>query len=528
MKNNAQVEQCDKFLEATSRKPGFKVRKDKHGYPYHINTTRMNTDPFVRKAMKLYDKEVYDSCDGFTKKTSLSKGLESLMNFGDPERSVTALNSDDKMRRCYEEAVNEARTRFMPQDKLLKRHSLETATDYMEKDTAAGFSFPGKKKAEVIEELFDISSYILHQVRHGYYVYETPCKLAFRGHLSPADDPKTRPIWVYPAEINILESMWGQPYYDWLESQDVVMNGPGTMPRLRKEQDEWIGDADEGQVDVTYDWSNFDSRVPNWLIDIAFDIIGDSFDKTKWMLYDKEVEWPDEGYDRVWGFLRKYFKKTPIMLPNGKVVVKQHGVPSGALLTQAVDSIVNFIKVRALTKYQGLQVTGLSILGDDSRFRTAARNRRLLESSVISPIAWQFFGSIMKEDKVKVGQRSTERKFIGYEVQGGLFTRQTEDWFKLVLYSERDIESLEISASRVIAYYLLGGVNDLQYCEFLRFFFTCYPQVVGKSLPPERSMLRLLKYVFRLPSDTLKVPDVRLLSIRGSFQLMGFGGKPFG
>lgn len=64
----------------------------------------------------------------------------------------------------------------------------------------AGFSFPGYKKRDVLEPAFHMSRNILHRLKYGYKVYQPPCLLAFRGHLSPVDDLKVRPIWIQPFE----------------------------------------------------------------------------------------------------------------------------------------------------------------------------------------------------------------------------------------------------------------------------------------------------------------------------------------
>jgi len=43
--------------------------------------------------------------------------------------------------------------------------------NYENLDTAAGFTFPGKKKHEVVEENFFLSRFFLHKLKYGMKVY---------------------------------------------------------------------------------------------------------------------------------------------------------------------------------------------------------------------------------------------------------------------------------------------------------------------------------------------------------------------
>lgn len=41
----------------------------------------MNTDPFVRKALKLFDPFIYEECKGYTKQVDIVIGLQNLLKF---------------------------------------------------------------------------------------------------------------------------------------------------------------------------------------------------------------------------------------------------------------------------------------------------------------------------------------------------------------------------------------------------------------------------------------------------------------
>jgi len=180
--------------------------------------------------------------------------------------------------------------------------------------------------------------------------------------------------------------------------------------------------------------------------------------------------------------------------------------------TQAVGSIVNFIMVNTLAHFNGWVIKDLRVLGDDSCFkivnRTCDINRHKLASQ-----AWHCFGAILHPDKIKFTRSMNDRTFLGYKMHGYRFVRDTFEWFKMALYPEHDITSLEQSASRVLAYYILGGCNDQQYCSFFWDYWSRYPTLQNSTLVPTRGLRRMLKYVLRIDPKILICPDVSRLNL---------------
>jgi hypothetical protein len=514
------IDECDAFISTLP--PFWRLDDDKYAYKYSVNETRMNTDPFVRKALKSWDPTVYEMLRGYTKSAKIGPCLTTLRKFGEPLKDMP---NDSKFRGSLERAIREARSVFSASG-TLKRLSLETSFDRMELDTAAGFSYPGKKKREVFEELFDLSSYIGHQVRHGYKVYEPPCLLAMRGHLSEESVNKSRPVFIYPGEVTGLECIWGIPFYEHLMKIDGVFFGEETLRKLRRRFDEHLTD----EIELTMDWPSFDAYARNYLIDIAFDIIESSFDKDVWSLYGEDVKWGLQRWDRVFKFLKHYFKNTRMMLPNGRVIRKARGVPSGSMFTQAIDSIVNWIMVKTMLYTMGMETLRLDVLGDDSNARIHIAYEKKLSVDRVVDAAWACFRVKPKPDKIRVvypGSKQS-RRFLGYTVEAGRYTRPSFEWLRLALYAERDVEDLKISAARMLAYYLIGGVHDDLFSSFFRYFKHAYPQLEGVPLQPERGMARLFKYVFRLsPQEMLKAPSLKAVKPLNALMLMGFGYKPF-
>jgi hypothetical protein len=389
--------------------------------------------------------------------------------------------------------------------------SLSSATDSMYKDSSAGFSFPGLKKSECVQDAYDVAAYMQHRIQRNIHTYAPPCKLALRGHLSSIDESKSRPVWVYPFEVSILESKWAIPFYEHLEKNvPAVHFGANSMQRLADMMMGGINGHDES-VEVTTDWSSFDSTIPCWLINIAFDIIWESFDNQYALHEDTAIFGGDimEYKNKfLFNWLKEYFIKTKITLPDGQCIQKEHGIPSGSFFTQAVGSIINYLVINFLNEVYGWNAKRIKVLGDDSSFLVPIYYPGKVSGEKIRALGKQCFGLILKEEKLRIATKQSDRKFLGYSVSGNRYVRDDKDWLLMVLYPERDVHDLSISASRVIAYYLLGGINSEVYCSFFWDYFKRYPYIIGQPLKPTRGMKRLFKYVLRQSYEVLKVPDI--------------------
>lgn len=525
---NPTPSECIKtFLNKISRKPGLKLHPDPDSYPYQIEATRMNTDPFVRKSMKLFDSELYEDLSGYTKKANLSNALETLSLFANPERSRSQFPK--QYSRHLDAAISKARQVFVPSEKLY-RFSLAHGCDNMNLDAAAGFSFPGKKKMECIDEAYDVAAYMQHRIQRGIPTYHPPCKLALRGHLSTEEESKSRPVWVYPYEVSILEAKWAVPFYEHLEKNvPTVHFGERAMPRLAQMMMGGLNTHDES-AEITTDWSSFDATIPCWLINTAFEIIWDSFDN-QFAYHEGAAVYGgpvmEEKNRLLFHWVKEYFLKTKIMLPDGTCVRKEHGIPSGSFFTQAVGSIVNFIVIEFMNSYFNWHARRIRVLGDDCSFLVPLYNPRKVDPQQIRALAWFCFGLVLKLGKLRIATDQSKRSFLGYHVEGNRFTRSDREWLLLVLHPERDVETLEQSMSRVLAYYILGGVNSELYCRFFWDYVGRYPDMSSRPLKVGRGMKRMFKYVFRLDIDILRLPDLRRLDPLSVPMLFSCGDRPF-
>lgn len=87
-----------------------------------------------------------------------------------------------------------------------------------------------------------------------------------------------------------------------------------------------------------------------------------------------------------------------------------------------------------------------------------------LNYEFLSTVAKLFFRMTLHPDKVKVTFEEHEIKFLGYQVNGYTFVKDNEDeFFNSIVCTEHTVDSLEKSATRMLAYMLLGG------CKVRRF-----------------------------------------------------------
>lgn len=91
-------------------------------------------------------------------------------------------------------------------------------------------------------------------------MYQPPCKMAFRGHLSSIEEgkKKVRSVWIYPFEIIMLESVFADPIIDrFMEDIDMpFLSGRDAFFRLSKAMGRPTHAT--GEVTVTTDWKSFD------------------------------------------------------------------------------------------------------------------------------------------------------------------------------------------------------------------------------------------------------------------------------
>lgn len=438
---------------------------------YGVYSGSRNTDPWVRTTLKQFDRQVYDDIYGYTRRPTGTEGMySSLFKFAEGQNTFHSLNR--VQRRAMQNAISKARKAFrLP----YKREPLDwhEVGQYLRRDTSAGVSFMGQKKGEVMEQIYHEARWLGHRMKgDGRHRFDSrkirfpPCLAGQRGGMSESTNPKTRLVWIYPAEMLCVEGFYApRMYQDYMNDPLSPMLNGKSAQRLYTE---WCVGLREGEVLYGLDFSSFDTKVPSWLIHVAFDILKQNVDFETWQ--GKPVSKRDrQKWRNVWDGMVNYFINTPILMPDGRMFRKYRGVPSGSWWTQMIDSVVNYILVSYLTECQGIEARGLRVLGDDSAFRSTPQFSIEQAAQDASDVLM-----ILHPEKCERTTDPTKFKLLGTTYTNSRPFRDTKEWFKLLLYPESTVSSIVVSFSRFVGLWIGGAMFDEKFCQFMEYFQTCF------------------------------------------------------
>ncbi|BDB16244.1 RNA-dependent RNA polymerase [Aspergillus protuberus partitivirus 1] len=439
---------------------------------YSTYSSNSNTDPWVRETLKLYSREMYEEIWGFTRRPQGTPGMyKSLEKFAGEKCSFSKLSGSQKasMRR----ALGKAKRAFkLP----YKREPLDwhEVGQFLRRDTSAGSTFMGYKKGDVMEEIYHEARWLGHRMKQDGEGTFNPSKMRFppclagqRGGMSERDDPKTRLVWIYPAEMLVVEGFYAPLMYrDFMNDPNSPMLNGKSAPRLYTE---WCCNIRDGETLYGMDFSAFDTKVPAWLVYAAFDILKQNVNFATFG--GKPVSKLEaQKWKNVWDGMVWYFVNTPILMPDGRMFRKFRGVPSGSWWTQMIDSVVNYVLIEYLADCQAVEIRNLRVLGDDSA--TRANDQFDLERAKLD---CEPTGMVLKPEKCDRTKDPTQFKLLGTTYRNGHAHRPTSEWFKLALYPESSVLSLDMSFTRLIGLWLGGAMWDKMFCGFMDFFQTSYP-----------------------------------------------------
>jgi hypothetical protein len=438
---------------------------------YGVYSGQSNTDAWTRVTLKNFDRNIYDQIYGHTRKPEGTPGMyKSLSKFASGYTPFSGLTK--WQRQCMTSAISEAKSAFkLPyKSEPLDWHEVG---QFMRRDTSAGATFMGKKKGEVMEDIYHEARWLGHRMKQSGRGRFNPTKMRFppclagqRGGMSTSDAPKTRLVWVYPAEVLAVEGFYAPTMYrKFMDNPQTPMLNGKSAPRLYTE---WCCGLREGEKLYGFDFSGFDQTVPSWLIRVAFDILRQNIDFENYR--GERVGKKDaQKWRNVWDAMVWYFINTPILMPDGRMFRKYRGVPSGSWWTQMIDSVVNYVLVKYITNCQQAEIRALRVLGDDSAFRTCADLDLGQAERDVSTT-----GMVLHPEKCDVTTDPTQFKLLGTTYYNGRAKRPREEWFKLCLYPESSVNSIDVSFSRLIGLWLGGAMFDHHFSLFMEYYQSCF------------------------------------------------------
>nr|UYD21365.1 RNA-dependent RNA polymerase [Colletotrichum associated partitivirus 1] len=454
-------------------------------------------DPYVDVALKTFDPELRERIKGFTR----SPGGEYEL-FGKLRKyDTTPLPlkfANKRFRLAYSQALSETMKELKLDAPVVPHWILDVD---LVRSTSSGFPHY-QRKGDIMDTIRQEGRFQMHHMKlfDMWRCPLLPCSIGTRGGLAEAHDPKTRLVWMYPAAMTATEAVFAQPLIDKLYSEkaDYFLTGVDSKFRIQKFLSLLSDEKDKCGVGL--DFKSFDTFRCNQLIRDAFSVLKQN---VKFGYYYDRITGVQQGRsgvaeraEKCFDNIVEYFIHTPMILPNGRVVSKHVGVPSGSHFTNLIDSIVNRILIKTFGFYEGLRLSKLSTNGDDSAF--------YLPSDEISGILEKaakffdyFFGMTISVSKSCVAAQPSDMHVSGTTWAALRPFRNTDEWFMLAAYSDTYIRAPFDSFQRLLGLGIAGGFSDRKFVSFFSYFQSGYDCKHGPNLL-NWNKLRWLEHAFNV------------------------------
>lgn len=256
----------------------------------------------------------------------------------------------------------------------------------------------------------------LESIHEAYAIRNGMCPPPLTVYHRGKNEQVVRPVFGYPFSMTLIESRFFEPYQFEVIGHHNPYIGGRTYSAIGSDINElrW-----KSNLCYTLDYSGFDGSISAKLISLAFKVIEANFDLS--VQRDKDD----------WELVRKYFVTAPMLLPTGEMVIgRRHGVPSGSMFTQLVDSIVNAIVIEYTKIRLGFQTSRYYVLGDDSIIGVCGLGPSLADVKRVM----EELGIHLNVDKSRVEKSSTKKQhFLGHYWYQGVMSREiSETWEKLL------------------------------------------------------------------------------------------------
>jgi hypothetical protein len=315
---------------------------------------------------------------------------------------------------------------------------------------------------------------------------------------------KIRPVWGYPFDVFAEEARWFYPLFSHLKetsnANDLcygigMETALGGHAHLRR-----VFASIPGARVLNADFSNFDCRVPAWMIRDVISYMSDWFDFSKVRDSDDKI-WnvnPDKSNLR-WKAMWSYFINTKVRLPNGHKYQKSHGVPSGSAFTNVIDTLCNAVAMRtALYKHCGLPAKDY-YYGDDSTLFLSQDN--VLDLEKLAEVLHQFFGFELHPDKTLLSDNIDNIHWLGYYSRPEGPRRSAEFILASTYFPDREVSSPIDSAARLLGqlYSCMDPIHAVWFYDAVRDICDSY-QVSNEQLNDHISgmSLKSMKYLVTL------------------------------
>lgn len=304
----------------------------------------------------------------------------------------------------YNEALERVRSKFRL-NRAVKPISLEAALERMDHTTNAGLPTLGKK-ADDTEALSRAKHCLKGKCPPPMVVYHRGKNLV-----------EARPVQCLPFEWHLVEATYFYPMQDAL----MKFRSPYTAGRTRTEIASSMNSvAYDASGWLCLDYSGFDRSVSARLLSDAFRIVRDNMQLTRpqHVVLDRIVT---------------YFATGPMLLPDGNVYSgRRHGVPSGSMFTQLIDSIVNAIAIEYLRARSDIRILKYWVVGDDSVIAIAGQKAGIVKvKSILGELGLQ-----VNSFKSSYKEKLSDVDFLGHKMRAKAI-RDPNETFQRIVNPER-------------------------------------------------------------------------------------------
>nr|BDH75793.1 RNA-dependent RNA polymerase [Drosophila biauraria male killing partitivirus 1] len=343
----------------------------------------------------------------------------------------------------FDEAIRRTFRAFQLPDRIPMLH----LNDVFQKDLPIWSSSAGlpwmnlgyKNKGEIRKDPDAIQRvrWFWHRVKAGESIRLPDCCAYVRAHIVKTGETKVRAVWGYPATVTFGEAVFALPLINAYKSgrYPIAYGYETGLGGCKKVLHEF-----KGKNFLGIDFKNFDKTLPDWLIEIAFDVLAYNIDFSK---YEEHGTARVEAMLRMFSILKNYCIKTKIRMCNGERYQKRWGLASGSYFTQLVGSICNYLLLTYACLKYSVHINKILVFGDDSLIGTDA----LLTPDDIA-MALEPLGMTVNVSKSGHSAYLGRLTFLGYSINDGVPTRGRDKTMASLVWPERHDKDWIFAASR--------------------------------------------------------------------------------
>lgn len=192
-----------------------------------------------------------------------------------------------------------------------------------------------------------------------------------------------RAICQAPAVVSILERSWVDAMMPMLRKADcfAAFGGPESVDRAMTTM---LQDP-KGMI-WSIDYQGFDSSVPPWLVNVAFDIL--------WNVGIAEWKYANEFV-----FLKTHFLTADLLTPCGRLTGRFGSIPSGSGFTSLIGCVVNLLVMELAAQHFGFNVIRVQVCGDDGVWQLMPHGKHPMDPVVVMSWIYETFGMRLHPDK---------------------------------------------------------------------------------------------------------------------------------